>query len=356
MDRSIHTKTQGKARVFISYKHGAHDPHQVRAIATLLNNDEDLEAWFDELSDGGLQKNPVNVLLKRLFPDVLSLLVGLGAFLQHKLEDSDAIVFIIPAAPSPDGTKKSIFKRQEIKGLWHWITYNVQLNLLFWVMMIALILVGHLYIFWGIGFCLNTIQHELTPILFSLKAFLVSPWKKLKDGLTRKPAQRPSFLSELTRRDTKLENNFGYLFLPTRYVRNALIYRAVYGIKMPRVLPLFSYNAKKSWQEWELEAATALGLNVVKVALLEDKADQSQMSEDTVTLYVDHLDHDLAQEVLPRLRRKYRKPLQVQRGFLKILIAVLSVLFLLLVMLVSIIAIVVYLIVSWFIHLVAGIL
>jgi hypothetical protein len=105
-----------------------------------------------------------------------------------------------------------------------------------------------------------------------------------------------------------------------------------------------------------LEAATALGLNVVKVALLEDKADQSQMSEDTVTLYVDHLDHDLAQEVLPRLRRKYRKPLQVQRGFLKILIAVLSVLFLLLVMLVSIIAIVVYLIVSWFIHLVAGIL
>lgn len=99
--------------------------------------------------------------------------------------------------------------------------------------------------------------------------------------------------------------------------RKAQTYQRVYGIEMPKPPNQMGEDATKSWQEWELETARALGLNIVKVALLEDFVVPSSIPKDAVSVRISDLENDLEDRVLPGLKEYRRKPLRVHPKFFK---------------------------------------
>lgn len=76
--------------------------------------------------------------------------------------------------------------------------------------------------------------------------------------------------------------------------------RLLYGRSLsPAVGPVGLGGA--SWQDWELATAVELGLEVIRISFLGEPAAGS--ASDTVTSSAETLDRDIAERVLPRLRK-----------------------------------------------------
>lgn len=342
------------SKVFIShnFRDTRHRKHLV-PIAELLRKEGLVVSYVEPEPAEPLQKDPrtwrgllkfithrskkYNDLESKLsrFPKLKPILVSLRNFLQRNLETSDTILYLVPSNAFTSSREDIIAE----------VLYRVQLA--FFVMFL-----GHYIImFWGFSSSIGLhkalsksgavqsalwsyVRARIDAAKEKVERHVFSLWMSVEDRQVdtifrhgqrlQRYAQADKLIAEAlggvlkpkgvqkpleTREDRQL------LSSPLRYTRSTLVYRSVYGIELPSAPSILRQGAQISWQEWELEAAEALGLNIVKVALLKDGLDPFSPPKDVVPVYIDHLEYDLKNRVLPGLKKSRRKPLRVRPEF-----------------------------------------
>lgn len=303
---------RSRPRVFISYKRGTHSPELVRTIARLIEDLAHLDVWFDELDEQKLHKTFVNRILKAYFPDALSLLVGLQAFLQTNLERSDVILFLQPLGEPRTPRSSWIRKKPEAGGLLASLRHLVQTFCLVWLAIFAFLFSPFLVILFVWQFAVRSlrfIERDARAVWQALTHHWLSPLWWIRRKLTGQIVPAPAF----DPRTLQLQGA-NPSFSVIAAVQSAFYYRVIYGIQLPRSGPLVG---PASWQQWELDVATALGLHPVRMALIGNEPTLLAPNPDLTLISSSHLTEDLRLKVLPHLTGRYRQALQVERRFLR---------------------------------------